>query len=176
MDDFTRAYDQKYALDKSDTRDQVMESMNAEGLGDSSVGGVQMARELGKLDLQRSQDFADRQTALDEAAKSRIMSAIGAYGGQANQAVSADQADRAYRAAMNEGAIGVGDREWQSLQDVNNMYTGLSSAYDSANYNPADQAYQSLLTADMGTHEAHAVRRGHTGPHRWGGRWSRLDD
>jgi hypothetical protein len=151
MDEFGRAYDAKYAQDKLDTRDQVLESMAAEGLGDSSVGGVQMTRELGKLSNDRAMAFADRQNQLDEAAKGRVMSAIGAFGEGAglnannrlqNEQLGLSAADR-YGAA--------GDRAWGSIDTAGGRYTSLGDAYNRNLYNGADQGLDQFIGQDIST-------------------------
>jgi len=151
MKDFADSYDARYAQDKLDTRDQVMESMFAEGLGDSSVGGVQMTRELGKLANDRSMAFADRQTSLDEAAKGRIMSSIGAYG----QGAGLSQGGRQFNDQMGMEAADrygqAGDRTWRSIDDAGGRYTGLAGAYNAANYNEADRGLDSMMATDFGT-------------------------
>lgn len=151
MKDFADAYDARYAQDKLDTRDQVLESMNAEGLGDSSVAGVQMARELGKLGNDRAMAFADRQAQLDEAAKARIMSAIGAYGEGAGLGINARQQNDQLGLAAADRYAQAGDRAWRSIDEAGGRYTGLAGAYDAANYNGADRGLDSLIGMDIGT-------------------------
>jgi hypothetical protein len=151
MDDYARAYDQKYAQDKLDTRDMVRQSVNDQGLGDSSFEGVQMARELGGLANQRAMDFAGKQMSLDEAANSRVMAGIGAYGEGAGLGINARQTQEGIglQAADRYGAAG--DKVWGSIDDAGNRYTGLGAAYNNANYNEADAGLDSMLRTDAGT-------------------------
>lgn len=151
MKDFADAYDARYAQDKLDTRDQVLESMNAEGLGDSSVGGVQMSRELGKLANDRAMAFADKQTALDEAAKSRIMASIGAYGEGAGLGINARQTADTLGMSAADRYAQAGDRAWRSIDEAGQRYTGLGDAYNRNLYNQADQGLDSLINTDFGT-------------------------